>query len=239
MKLLILLSGIVLLFTSCSDKSNAFDFFKFDKNYEKAISYTKTSSLMKSMETEAVISTVYLNKVLPDEYNQKESFFVALYINSDKIFYDKYLQKQPNYTLTLNGQKAINISELRKDSKLRLLLPIKNDWNEYYLVEFEKTDKDNLELNIVESEDALERLLPYLQENPKPCRQKFSESWLSGQQLQRSQHQEPRGRETHEPACRFSHPALTDNRQYQDCGRGCVSAVTSCCDQWPPNWNSP
>ena len=164
MKLLILLVSAALLFTSCSNKSNAFDFFKFDKNYEKAISYTKTASLMQSMETKAVITTIYLNKVLADEYNKNDSFFVALYSNEDKIFYDKFSQRIAEYTLTLNDQKPIRIKELKKDSKLRLLMPIKNGWNRYYLVEFKKVKENDLELKF--SDDTNQSLyIEYVQDD--------------------------------------------------------------------------
>jgi len=101
---------------------------------------------MVSMETKAVISTIYLNKVLEKEYNSRESFFVALYLKDGKIFYDSLGNKTPEYSLKLNGKKPIHIEELKKDSTLRRLMPIKNEWNRYYLVEFEKVEENELEL---------------------------------------------------------------------------------------------
>lgn len=154
MKLFLLIVTLLLTLTACSEKSTAFDFFKFDKNYERAISYTRTVSVMRSMETSAIISTVYLNKVLPQDYNSsKESFFVAVYINDGKSFYSEKQGVEAEYKLTLNNREPINFQPLKKDSKLRKLMAIKSEWNEYYLIEFDAVKENELELQFFNDEN--------------------------------------------------------------------------------------
>lgn len=154
MKLYFLIVTLLLTLTGCSEKSTAFDFFKFDHNYERAISYTKTVSVMHSMETSAIISTVYLNKVLAQEYNSsKESFFVAVYINDGKNFYSRKRSIKPEYKLTLNDKEPITFKPLKKDSKLRKLMPIKSEWNEYYLIEFEAVEENAFDLHFFNDEN--------------------------------------------------------------------------------------
>lgn len=125
------------MFSGCS-RSGAFDVFKVDEAHERAITNLRTSTLIESFETKAIISTIYLNDTLPREYgnDQNESFFVSLYLQDDiRLFYKADLSA-PVANLTLNGVEHIALRELQKDDRLRTLMPIKNDWNRYYLITY-------------------------------------------------------------------------------------------------------
>jgi hypothetical protein len=152
MRFLLPIMATLLLFSGCS-KTTAFDFFKMDKNYEKAISNLQTGSIAKSFETEAILSSVYLNEVYPKEYNDGEYFFLALYLSDDKRMFFKSDLRDPDYKLTLNGVNFIDGKELEKSDKLRSLMPINNEWNRYYLIKFETQDRNDLLLQLKNSED--------------------------------------------------------------------------------------
>lgn len=124
-------------FSGCS-RSTAFDVFKLDEAHERAISNLRTSTIVQSFETKAIISTIYLNETLPGKYasEKTESFFVSLYLQDDiRLFYKADL-KAPEVALTLNGDFYFDAKELKKDDQLRTLMPIKNEWNRYYLITF-------------------------------------------------------------------------------------------------------
>lgn len=133
----IFLSTALLIFSGCS-RSGAFDVFKVDEAHERAISNLRTATIVQSFETKVILSTIYLNDTLPQQYgnDQNESFFVALYLQDDiRLFYKANLST-PDANLTLNGAGQIAFRELKEDDPLRTLMPIKNDWNRYYLITY-------------------------------------------------------------------------------------------------------
>jgi hypothetical protein len=141
------LAGLI-FFTGCS-KTTAFDFFKMNPNYERAISNLQAGTIARSFETEVILSSVYLNAVYPDDYKDGEYFFIALYIADDKrLFYIKANMSDPDYQLMLNGVNFIDAQELKEDDKLRSLMPINNEWNRYYLIKFDTQHRDDLMLSL-------------------------------------------------------------------------------------------
>jgi hypothetical protein len=151
---------VLIMNQGCSDKTNAFDMFKMDAAHEKAMSYTRSASVVRSFETETVISTIYLNKVLPKEYHDSEYFFVALYLKNDKRLYYKDGMKVPDYSFKMNSKSYQSIELLEKNSKLRQLMPINNEWNRYYLVKFNKSSDNTLKL-ILENDQSHQAVLTY------------------------------------------------------------------------------
>lgn len=148
MKFTALLALGLLFFTGCS-KTTAFDFFKIKPDYERAISNLQSGTIARSFETEVILSSVYLNAVYADEYKDGEYFFIALYIADDKrLFYVKSNMSDPDYKLTLNGINFIDAQELKEDHRLRSLMPINNAWNRYYLIKFDKQDRNDLLLRL-------------------------------------------------------------------------------------------
>ncbi len=157
--ILIPLSTIILL-SACSGTTTAFDFFKMDERHEKAITNLRTGTIVRSFETEAIISSIYLNNVMKNEYNTTESFYISLYLKDDKrIYFKSNSEQKVGYRVTLNGKSPLRAKELARNDKLRSLMPIQNEWNRYYLVEFEKTSDtilklefENDQLDVVELE---------------------------------------------------------------------------------------
>ena len=148
MKFFLSIIVAIVSFSGCSGHSNAFDFFKFDTEYEKAISYTQSATLMRSFETKAILSSVYLNKVYPQKYRGKEAFFIALYSTENKDIFYQDADKKAEYTLRLNNQAPLSIKPLSKETLLRKEMPIQSAWNHYYLVEFAQSDANILHLTM-------------------------------------------------------------------------------------------
>ncbi len=155
MKSLLLLTLVVSLFSGCS-QTTAFDFFKMDADYERAISNLQTGTITRSFETEVILSSIYLNKVYPKQYHDGEYFFIALYVADKKRRFLPADLRHSDYKLTLNGVDFITATELTKEEKLRAVMPINNEWNRYYLVRFEKQHRDDLVLQF--EDDRLEKI---------------------------------------------------------------------------------
>lgn len=142
------LSTLLILTLSGCSHSGAFDVFKVDEEHERAIDNLRTSTIVQSFETKAIISAIYLNNTLPEQYgsDKYESFFIALYLQEDiRLFYKANLSA-PEGNLTLNGDPHISVEELKKNDRLRTLMPIKNEWNRYYLIRFPHEDAERLDL---------------------------------------------------------------------------------------------
>ena len=145
MRLIPLLFLSVFMISGCS-RTTAFDFFKMDTEHERAVENMKTGTIVRSFETEAILSTIYLNHVYPEKYKDGEHFFVALYSREDIRLYFKSGLNNNKYNFTCNGEKPIESRELKPGDELRRLMPITNEWNRYYYVSFPKQHTETLDL---------------------------------------------------------------------------------------------
>ena len=172
------LFAVLLLMTGCT-KTTAFDFFSSDTYYEKAVSNMQKASLMRDMETKALLHAVYLNNVDPHIYSGDEYFYCAVHIIEDAYDPKKHGLKNLDYKLKLvNRVKAkkteeitkmpgfnkdvqnpelvdeetieymtpVEATELDEDHKLRRTMPIRQQWNHYYIVRFSEVNASELTL---------------------------------------------------------------------------------------------
>ena len=122
--LFFLVFSIVLI--GCSTK-NGFSRFDMSHKQELGADSILSSKVKKGRDVNGIVSVVYLNKVYPDLFNDKEVFYV-----------NYYLKKSKNISFLLNQQKATTIKELDVNNDFTYLTSIKTKWSKYYLVEFKK-----------------------------------------------------------------------------------------------------
>lgn len=121
---------MVILFSGCSIKSA----LKHDHFYEKTLKYTQRSQILNSLETKALIDAVYLNDLYKNKFNNP-TFLIGVYNDFDNTLVNK------EFSIYLNNQKPIKISQNIPDFILYKQFPFYNSWMNYYLVEFPKTKK--------------------------------------------------------------------------------------------------
>jgi len=126
----------VLAFSGCAQKG-AFDLFKMDEAHERSVEQMRTASIIQSFETKAIVSSVYLNPVYPDQYKDGEYFVGAFYFDKHNMDVKKWSLEDFGYTLTLNGKSPVSMEEIEDNDPRRTLIPIQNNWNRYYLIRFE------------------------------------------------------------------------------------------------------
>ncbi|MEK6658770.1 MAG: hypothetical protein AABY36_03705 [Campylobacterota bacterium] len=161
MKTFFIFLTFLTLFTGCS-KKNAFYEFKMDKNQELSASSLQSSKIVsKDGEVSGIFSAIYLNEVYPETFNQDESFFIFLFSKEKKELYDQSKSTDTNLKVMLNSKLPIKIEELSQENKFSHLVDIKNDWNRYYIVTFEKADTINL---VLEEGNASSSVLKYKKE---------------------------------------------------------------------------
>lgn len=137
----------LLAFSGCAQKG-AFDLFKMDESHERAVEQLRSGTILLSLETKAIISSVYLNKIDPAKYKDGENFLVALYIEKDSTFIKNRDWETYGYTLILNGKKATAVESLDEKDVRRSLIPVQNSWYRYYLIRFDSVPGDSLALRL-------------------------------------------------------------------------------------------
>ncbi|MGD9970352.1 MAG: hypothetical protein AB7S65_07830 [Sulfuricurvum sp.] len=147
MKQLLSMFSAILIFGGCAEKS-AFDLFKMDANQEKSVEQLRTGTILESMETKAILSAVYLNPVYPNEYKDGEYFIGAFYFQKQYVDAKKWSLEDFGYRLTLNSSLPISMEELKETDSRRLLIPIRNKWNRFYLIRFAPTAETALTLKL-------------------------------------------------------------------------------------------
>ena len=120
----------MLLFTGCSIKTA----LKQDPLYEQTLTYTQRGQIINSLETKALIDTVYLNPLFKDKFSNP-AFLIGIYNDFNNAL------TNDEFNLTLNGQKPVKISKNIPSFILYKKFPFYNEWMNYYIVEFNQTQK--------------------------------------------------------------------------------------------------
>jgi len=137
----------LLAFSGCAQKG-AFDLFKMDEAHERAVEQLRSGTILLSLETKAIISSVYLNKIDSVKYKEGENFLVALYIEKDSTIIKNRDWETYGYTLTLNGKRATAVESLGEKDVRRSLIPLQNSWYRYYIIRFDSAAGDSLALQL-------------------------------------------------------------------------------------------
>ena len=140
------LLSLLLLFNACSS-NNAFDNFKMDKDQELSVSSMRSAKVASSSgEVSGIFSSVYLNEVYPESFNDGEYFFVYVYLKKQKEMYNPKELFNTGLNLKLNSKLAVKIEELPKENKFSHLVSVKSEWNKYYKVVFMEDEERKLNL---------------------------------------------------------------------------------------------
>lgn len=137
-----------LLFLGGCAKQGTFDLFKIDETHERAVEELRSGAIVRSLETKAIISSLYLNRTDPAKYQEGENFIVAVYFENDDRSYKVRELESNGFKLTLNGKKASIIEPLNEKDTRRTLMPVQNNWNRYYYVQFTSELNSSLALQL-------------------------------------------------------------------------------------------
>ncbi len=139
---LFLSTGILILFTACTTKS-ALNHFEKDPMSANAIQYTKKADLIYNNEINSMIIATYLNNINKEYKSDKlNSFLVGIHlVNKNEHDFEKN-----DYKITLNDKKPLHLSKIDRSSKLVSSIPLKNNWANYYLLQFENDENKNMNI---------------------------------------------------------------------------------------------
>ena len=137
MKSFFIVLTFLLLLWGCADK-NAFSKFDLDIKQELTATNLQSSKIMSNGKTEGIFSAIYLNEIYPESFNQNEYFFVYIYMKNKKKMHNPNSLDDIELTLKLNSKLPLKIKKLSHINRFSYLASVKNDWNRYYLVAFNK-----------------------------------------------------------------------------------------------------
>ncbi len=149
MKKLLLLAFTIFFFSSCASNS-AYRYFDKTNMDTEILQNTKKADIIKNQEPKVIFLATYLNNVKKYKKLENDTFIINIFFTGINDSQD--IQKN-NYTLSLNGKKAINMVKLDKTNKEYKNFFLKNTWGKYYLVEF-KTFKKNDKLTLKLSDNT-------------------------------------------------------------------------------------
>jgi len=135
---------ISFVFIGCSKRNDSLKDFKNSNQSPMAIQYTKKRDLSYNDSLKVMVFATYLNKVSKKyETNKLDSFVVGIHITNQQ---NHDLIKN-RFEVTLNGDKPKTMVKLPNDSDIIEIIPLKNQWAEYYLIHFDNK-KDIKKLNL-------------------------------------------------------------------------------------------
>ena len=137
MKIFLTSLTFMLVFSSCADKT-AFSRFEMSKEQELTVSSLQSSKIVSGERVDGSFSAIYLNEIYPDSMSEYESFYVSLFLKQDK----------ENFKIRLNGKLPLSIEKLPYTNKFSHLALVENEWNNYYLVIFEKDAQTKARLSL-------------------------------------------------------------------------------------------
>ena len=135
------------IFGGCT-RTNAFTKFHLSPIQERADSSLRSSKLSNCNENIGIVSSIYLNEVDLKKYNGMEYFYIELYTKDGETLYDPNLLEEKKMHIKLNGHDPIKIAKLDKENSFKTLMPFDNQWNQYYLVAFQKSESEKLSLKL-------------------------------------------------------------------------------------------
>ena len=128
MKTFLIPATIFVLLSGCSS-NNAFTNFNLTKKQEKSEDSILSAKILTKEETVGVVSALYLNRIMPKRYSDKEYFYISFY--SKKQF--------ENIEFLLNEHPALSQEELEAQNEFSSLISFDASWQKYYLISFEKS----------------------------------------------------------------------------------------------------
>ncbi len=138
MKTFFTIITLLVFINGCATK-NAFSKFNITKEQEYSLENTRNGKIIDGEKVIGIYSVVYLNNIINTESkNQTEKFYISIYSKDKSI--------EP--TILLNNLKSKNIKEYAKVNEFSYLLTMQNDWNKNYLISFDNSSKEKLNLSI-------------------------------------------------------------------------------------------
>lgn len=140
---LLLCLSLSLFFTSCT---SALNHFQKDPQSARAIQYTKKADLVYNTEIKAMLFVTYLNKTDNNfDSSNTNTFLVGTHFTNK----DNHDFLENDFQIQINNQEELEITKLDQESKLISVVPLKNKWASYYLVEIKNTEDDNFNISLL------------------------------------------------------------------------------------------
>jgi hypothetical protein len=127
MRTFLITSLFIMLFAGCTHQ-NAFTRFHISQKEERTEESIQTVKITLNGESVGLATVVYLNKVMPKIYYDKEYFYLYYYLKD----------KEAKIEFLLNNKRALDVKELPSKNRFSNLTSFNASWSQYRLVVFKK-----------------------------------------------------------------------------------------------------
>jgi len=138
---------LTIFFTSCADK-DAFEVFDLKNDQKIAFDNFERAKIQKDDKIYGIATAVYLNKIYNNLPNNKEYVYLVLFTKKKK--YLKYFKIKINN----NNNMYYELKNLPVDNKYSYLINFKNNWQNHYLLTFDKQETKIIPINIELNNEA-------------------------------------------------------------------------------------
>ncbi len=136
----------ILLFSSCSYKHDSL-YVGSKKTTEQGVANTKKTQILKNGIIRIFVTVTYLdslkNQALVNK--NKEQFVIGFHFVNFSTQKTKTDLNKKDIIFTIdNKTDSLSVKKLKSNSKLLQIIPASNPWSQYFLVETNKINKNNI-----------------------------------------------------------------------------------------------
>jgi len=136
----------ILLFSSCSYKHDSL-YVGSKKTTEQSVANTKKTQILENGIIRIFVTVTYLNSLKNQEMvdENKEQFVIGFHFvnfSTQKTKID--LNKKDIIFSVEESAQTPSVKKLKSNSKILQIIPASNPWSQYFLVETNKIDKNDI-----------------------------------------------------------------------------------------------
>lgn len=139
----------ILLLSACSYKHDSL-YVGVKKTSEQGVANTKKTQILKNGKVRIFITVTYLNSLKNQKFidKAKEQFVIGFhFVNLSDKETKKDLTKDNLYFNIEDNTHLISVKKLKPNSQILNFIPASNPWSQYFLVQTDKIDKNNITFN--------------------------------------------------------------------------------------------
>lgn len=139
----------IFLFSSCSYKHDSL-YVGSKKTTEQSVANTKKTQILENGVVRIFVTVTYLDSLKNQELvdKNKEQFVVGFHLVNFSDEKKKIDLSKKNIVFGIgDNTQALRIKKLNSNSKLLQIIPASNPWSQYFLVETNKINKNNIKFS--------------------------------------------------------------------------------------------
>ena len=135
----------IFLFSSCSYKHDSL-YMGSRKTTEQSVANTQKTQILENGTIRIFVTVTYLNSLQNQEMidKNKEQFVVGFHFVNFSTQQKRVDLERKDIVFSIENDTSLNVRKLKPNSKILKIIPASNPWSQYFLVETNKIDKNDI-----------------------------------------------------------------------------------------------